>query len=245
MGYSALRLCSISQELVSDEWIELDDNDNQDISEPCTWSLVFNLTIPGWLPSSTEFGDRDGGTKYALHASAIVHNTGAPPSRTWLSTLCLPFQPQTRMVKAERVIVPLHRHATPSLYASTSTSPFPVCHYEVSAQPEDICDNTEFPRDVLSKIRVQTTIPECIDMDSDQINFSIRLRTKGLSEHQCKRLCVRNFDIDVEQSERYRCVESSTQTICAISYRRRMQKSALPNLLHSISCPSDRGTTSA
>lgn len=204
MGYSSLRLCSVSQELVPEDSIELNDDEIHDMTQTSTWSLVFNLTVPGWLPESSAFGERDGGTKYALHAVAMIHASDAPSSRAWLSSLCLPFQPQTRIVKAEPVVVPLRRHTAPSPYASTSSTPFPISHYEVSAQPSEIRQDSRFPKDVLSKIRVQMSIPECVSVEDDRIHFSVRLRTKGLPERECKRLRVSDFDIDVEQSEKYR-----------------------------------------
>lgn len=202
-GYSALRLCSISQELVSDDWIELSNEESEDLARPCTWSVVFNLTVPGWLPESSAFGDRDGGTNYALHASATIHSNDAQ-SRAWLSTLCSPFQQVSRLLKAERVVIALIRYTAPSTYASGSDSPFPLSRYEVEAQLDAVHGETTFPREVLSKIRVQMSIPECVGAEDEHIPFSVRLRTNGLPEAQCRRLRVDEFQVDVEQSERYR-----------------------------------------
>lgn len=202
-GYSALRLCSISQELVSDDWIELSNEESQDLAKPCTWSVVFNLTVPGWLPESSAFGDRDGGTNYALYASATIHSNDAQ-SRAWLSTFCSPFQQPSRLLKAERVVVTLNRFTASSSYASGSGSPVPLSHYEVAAQLDAVHGETKFPREVLSKIRVQMSFPEYVGMEDGHIPFSIRLRTNGLPESECRRLRVDEFHVDVEQSERYR-----------------------------------------
>lgn len=209
MGYSALRLCTISKELVPEEWIELNSDDVDESSDTCSWSVVFNLAVPGWLPASSPFGDREGGNNYALYASAMIRDNDAAPSRTWLSTLCTPFSNQSRTVKAPRLLVTLNRYITPSLYASSSTTPFPTVHYEVSAQPEELAESSKFPRDVISKIRVQASVPKCIDLEDEKIPFSVRLRTNGLPEAECKRLRVTDFHVDVEQGEKYRYVYST------------------------------------
>ena len=165
--------------------------------------MVFNLTVPGWLPESSAFGDRDGGTNYALHAFATVHGNDAP-SKAWLSTLCSSFPTVARVLKAPRVLIPLNRYATPSSYASGSDEPFPISHYEVAAQLQSVHGETRFPREVLSKIRVQMSIPECVNVEDEKISFSLRLRANGLSESECRRLRVSEFLVEVEQSERYR-----------------------------------------
>ena len=213
MGYSALRLCSISQQLVPEEWVELSNEDSRDPSAPCTWSMVFNLTIPGWLPESSAFGDREGGTTYALHAFATIHNNDAAPSRAWLSTLCSPFQQSIYQIKAQRVPVPLLRYTTPSPHASGSNAPFPPTHYEVAAQLDEAHGETKFPREVLSKIRLQMSTPELVNVDGESVPFSIRLRTNGLPESDCRRLRVTEFQVNIEQTEKYRCALHLTTVV--------------------------------
>lgn len=203
-GYTATRLCTISQDLVEAEPLDLTNEGLEDLSEPCAWNIVFNLRIPGWLPETSVFGERDAGTSYALHASATIRNKDPVPSRTWFSNLCLPFQPQTRVFTAPPVDVALIRYTTPSSYASTSTTPFPTSNYEVTARPEELDTESTFPRDVLSKIRVQMAVPECVSVEDEKIPFAVRLRTNGLPQSECNRLRVTDFWIEVEQSERYR-----------------------------------------
>lgn len=203
-GYTAVRLCTVSQDLVAAEPLDLTNETQEDLSEPCAWDIVFNLTIPGWLPESSPFGERDGGTSYALHASVTIRNNDSALSRNWLSSLCLSFQSQTKAFTAQPVAIPLIRYTTPSPCAPTSASPFPITHYEVSARPDDLNAESRFPRDALSKIRVQMTVPECVSVEDEKIAFAVRLRTNGLPESECKRLRVAGFWIEVEQSERYR-----------------------------------------
>ncbi|KIP06043.1 hypothetical protein PHLGIDRAFT_107449 [Phlebiopsis gigantea 11061_1 CR5-6] len=212
MGYSALRLCSISQQLVPEDWIELSNEDSRDLSAPCTWSMVFNLTIPGWLPESSAFGDREGGTTYALHAFATIHNNDAAPSRAWLSTLCSPFQPSVQQIKAPRVPVPLIRYTASSSHASGSNAAIPSTHYEVAAQLDEAHGETRFPRELLSKIRMQMSAPEVVDVDDESVPITIRLRTNGLPESDCRRLRVTEFHVNVEQTEKYRSRPMATFT---------------------------------
>ncbi|GJE96438.1 hypothetical protein PsYK624_126350 [Phanerochaete sordida] len=203
-GYTATRLCTISHDLVSAEPLQLSNEGLEDASESCTWSVVFNLTIPGWLPETTTFGERDAGTSYALHASATIRSKDSAPSRSWFSTLCLPLQQQTRVFSAPPATISLVRYTMPASFASTSTTPFPTSHYEVSARPEELNADSRFPREALSKIRVQMSVPECVSREDEKIAFAVRLRTNGLPDAECRRLRVTDFWIEVEQTERYR-----------------------------------------
>lgn len=205
-GYSAFRLCSVVQELVTGEPIELSNEGHEDPAQPCTWNIVFNLTVPGWLPESSCFGEREGGTRYSLHASATIQSIEDSASGSWLSTFCSPFRSHSRVIRARRARLTLNRFMSPSERASTSSSIWPIAHYGVSPQPEHLHEGSQFPADVLSKIRVQVSIPECVGTDEGNIPFTLRLRTNDLSQSECRRLRVETFDVDLEQSERYRYV---------------------------------------
>lgn len=104
------------------------------------------------------------------------------------------------------MVIPLNRFTLPSSYASGSSTLFPTSHYEIAAHLEQVAEDNAFPKDVLSKIRLQMSIPDRVSTDDEKISFSIRLRTSGLPESQCSRLRVHDFIVDVEQSERYRYV---------------------------------------
>ncbi|KAI0700004.1 hypothetical protein BC835DRAFT_491939 [Cytidiella melzeri] len=204
-GYSAFRLCRISQELVTEEAVELSNEEHDDSTGPCTWNVVFNLTIPGWLPESSTFGQCEGGTRYGLHASAMLHNGDDSGSNSWFSTFCSPFRSHTRTVKAPHVGIHVTRYRSPSGSTTESTSLWPFTNYAVT--PElDLTKDTQFPIDLLSKLRVQISVPECVGMEEASMPFALRMRTDGLSEAQCSRLRVTDFDVELEQCERYRTV---------------------------------------
>jgi hypothetical protein len=76
-GYSGIRLCSYSQDLIGAQAISGD-------SELC---FLFNLLVPGWLPATNIFGDaseEEGGLRYMLHASMTFVDRSIPP---WLNFL--------------------------------------------------------------------------------------------------------------------------------------------------------------
>lgn len=205
-GYSAFRLCSITQELVDGEPIELNNEGHEDSASPCTWNVVFNITIPGWLPETCTFGDREGGTRYGLHASAIIQSIDDGASSSWLSTFCAPFHFPIRPVKASRVDIHLNRFAGPRITASSSSSLWPLSHYAVSPEIQHAIGEGSFPGDILSKLRVQVSIPERVGTEEGSLPLGIRLRTNGLSAAECKRMRVTDFDVDLEQCERYRYI---------------------------------------
>ncbi|CAL1705233.1 unnamed protein product [Somion occarium] len=209
-GYSAVRLCSISQECVPGEPVELT-SEGQD-EKSYTWNVVFNLTVPGWLPATGVFGQTttgETGTRYALHAVAKFQSPSDNLSNSWLSALCLPLRFSSQVAKAPRFPIVLNRFMSPSPLASTSSSLFPLANYSVLAQP-DIPTNEDgephVPPEVLSKLRVLVSIPEYIGSDEETIPLNLRLRTEDLSEDDCKRFRVEEFTVDVEQTERYRTV---------------------------------------
>lgn len=188
----------------------MDNEGHEDSDEPCTWNVVFNLTIPGWLPETSVFGEREGGTRYALHASAAVQDIDSDAPSSWLSMFCSPFRSTTRFVRTPKVPIQLNRFMNPSQAssapASISTSLWPLSHYAISPETDNTGEDNDLPSDVLSKLRVQISIPEQVGTDEGTIPFTMRLRTNGLTESQCKRLRVPEFEIDIEQCERYRCV---------------------------------------
>lgn len=204
-GYSAFRIYSKSKELVSDDSFELS-NDGSEASGPCLWSVVFNLTLPGWLPATSEFSSDGCGTRYALHASATIYEPETGTSRSWLSTLCLPFQTPSRIFKARPVHINIIRFTIPPPTRSRLPSLFPEMHFEVAAQPGQLSAQSRFPPDVISHVRVQMSVPEFVGIQEETLPFSLRLRTWNLSEELCKRLRVTDFTVDVEQTERYRYV---------------------------------------
>ncbi|KAJ3548157.1 hypothetical protein NM688_g5327 [Phlebia brevispora] len=210
-GYSAFRLCSVTKDLVLEEPVELTNEGEDGAAAFSVWNVVFSLAIPGWLPASAAFGDSGAGTRYALYASAALENIDDGSPKSWLSAFCSPFQSPFRTVKA-CLPIELHRYVSPSMVASSSTSAFPTAHFAVKAQGSPDDEQSAIPRDVLSKILVQVSVPERIALEEDTIPFSIRLRTDGLPQSECAKLRATSFHVDVEQIERYRTVPNSAYT---------------------------------
>lgn len=212
-GYSAFRLCSISKELVVGDPVELNNEETEGLVVVSTWNVVFSLTIPGWLPASSPFGDTGGGTCYGLYASAVVEHLDDPTERTWLSTLCSSFYSPLKTLRAQAPIV-LNRYVSPSMIASSSASTFPSIHFAVKAQAEPNEVSSAFPQEVLAKILVQVSVPEKINLDEDTLPLTLRLRTDNLSQSERAKLRAASFAVDVEQIERYRCVSSRPVSSC-------------------------------
>ncbi|OCH85687.1 hypothetical protein OBBRIDRAFT_288570 [Obba rivulosa] len=84
--YSAIRLCSISQELASGGPFELSSESTEDSGGPA-WTVVFNLAIPGWIPPTTILGEVDGdaGMRPGLYATAHFKNLAESPVKPWFS----------------------------------------------------------------------------------------------------------------------------------------------------------------
>lgn len=124
IGYAGVRLCSISQECIPGEPVELvTSEEDEACDKPCTWNVVFNLTVPGWLPATDAFGQYSftgaAGTRYALHAVAKFQTPSSAASTSWLSVLCLPLRFTSQTAKAPKVPITLNRFMSSLPYAST------------------------------------------------------------------------------------------------------------------------------
>ncbi|KAA1469335.1 hypothetical protein DENSPDRAFT_598193 [Dentipellis sp. KUC8613] len=211
-GYSAVRLCSISQELAPNEPLELSNEDGLEESDaPCTYNVLFNLRIPGWLPASDTFGDckqSPPGTRYSLHAIAnFVPSDPESSSGSWLAALCSPFYSKTRVVHAPLCEITLNRFGALPSMAASDLSTYPSVNYSVAAHPEDADpasrDPNAIPLDVLSKIQTVVSIPEHIAVEKDSFDFSLRFRAPEQAQLE-GRLQITDFSVEVEQTEKYR-----------------------------------------
>ncbi|KAI0950093.1 hypothetical protein AcW1_006085 [Taiwanofungus camphoratus] len=219
-GYAPCRLCSVSKELLLDEPVELSNEGHEDSDKPCVWNVVFNLTVPGWLPATSAFGDvenEEAGTRYALYATAKFVNLDDGRGRSWLSACCTSFRSQTRIVRAPRCDIQLNRFMnvhgdSPS---SSLTSLSSTVDYSVYAEPQEmegVKDASRIPTDILSKLRAIISVPEYADMTENSLPLCLRLRTKDLPQEQCKRLRITDFSLELEQTEQYRTAPSSSYT---------------------------------
>ncbi|KZV69044.1 hypothetical protein PENSPDRAFT_609309 [Peniophora sp. CONT] len=197
-GYSAVRLCTISKNLVTPACpIELCADDFED---GATWNITFDMRLPGWLPPSDIFGDistAPPGTSYALHCAATaiaLEDRNAAPS--WMS-LCTPSFLRTRVVGSAPCPVIVNRY---SMAASSSAL---MTNYIVKANLPD--GPIGVPRDVLDKLEIVISAPEYITLDQEDFPFFVRMRAPGLSDADAARLRLDSVMVTkLEQIEKYR-----------------------------------------
>ena len=165
------------------------------------WNVVFSLPIPGWLPASSTFGVEEIGIQYALYATATYVNLDQGPSTWGISTLCSIFRSRVRSVTARKVINLRRFMFAPS----ASPAVPPLVNYLVRAPTLPEAEGKRrIPPQILTKIHVLASLPEYVDMESQTIPLTIRMRTKDLDEEHCKKLQVKEIMIDLQQKEKCR-----------------------------------------
>jgi len=206
-GYSAVRLCSISKELVSKTTVELSNEGDEDGEQHCAWHVTFDLLVPGWLPASDQYGDcRQGysGTQYNLYATAKYTNMEETSltSSSWVSALCTPFSSKTKVVHAEQCGITLNRFAFP-LPSSASQIPafFSVTSNTEALGPED--NPHPIPKDIVSKIELLASVPEHISLDDEKFPFAISIRASSLSESEAAKIRVEHMSLELQQVDEY------------------------------------------
>jgi hypothetical protein len=206
-SYTAVRLCSISKELVSKTTVELSNAGGDDDGEqPCAWHVTFDLPVPGWLPASDQYGDcRTGysGTQYNLYATVTYPNMeDASFGSSWVSALCTPFSSKTKVVHAERCGITLNRFAFP-LQSSASRMPafYAVTPNTEAMRPED--NPHPIPVHIVSKIELLASVPEHINLDDEKFPFAISLRASSLSESEAAKLHISHMSLELQQVDQY------------------------------------------
>ncbi|KAK0503524.1 hypothetical protein EDD18DRAFT_1138184 [Armillaria luteobubalina] len=202
IGYSGVRLCSITRQLAPSEPLELSNEGQEESHNPCRWNVVFNIPVPGWLPASAQYGAEDMGTSYTLYATAKfldLDNT-SPWS---LSALCAPFRSREREVHAEKTI-PLRRFVDSPFLDPTEVPRTTFLVNSKPTPPKNDKDRPRIPREIISKLQILASIPEYVDVDEDAVDLTLRMRAHGLEEEQCKRLQLSAFAVNVLQKEKCR-----------------------------------------
>lgn len=207
-SYAAVRLCSISKELVSKTTFELSNEGAEDGEQPCTWHVMFDLPIPGWLPASDQYGDgRQGfsGTQYNLYATVKCTSVEEPSSfgaSSWVSALCSPFSSRNKAVRAERCGITLNRFAfPPSGSASQSPAFYSVTPSAGMPRPED--NPHPIPEDIMSKVELLAYVSEHVSLEDDKIPFALSIRAPSLSESQAAKLRVSRLSLELKQVQEY------------------------------------------
>ncbi|KAK0196871.1 hypothetical protein F5146DRAFT_1013274 [Armillaria mellea] len=212
IGYSGVRLCSITRQLAPSEHLELSNEGQEESRTPCRWNVVFNIPVPGWLPASSQYGADDMGTSYTLYATAkfLDLDNSSPWS---LSTLCAPFRSREREVYAEKTI-PLRRFVDSQFLDPTEVPRTTFLVNSKPTPPKKDKDRPRIPREIISQLQILASIPEYVDVDEDAVDLTLRMRAHGLEEEQCKRLQLSAFAVNVLQREKCRYRPST-------EYRRR------------------------
>ncbi|CAK5277338.1 unnamed protein product [Mycena citricolor] len=212
MGYSSIRLCSITRELLPSGPIELSNEGEEEDEEPCRWNVIFDLPIPGWLPVSSNFcpGEVGASTRYFLHASVkYTVLEDAKPSAWSIASLYTPFRSRCRTLETAKSII-LRRFVTPP---TDEPVPAPTLINYLLNSPSAPSNNQELtiPASVLSKIQLLASVPKYVDLSTNRLPFTLRLRTKDLEDEHCRRLRLTKFTVNVVQEERCRRVNSPSQ----------------------------------
>lgn len=206
-GYAPMRLCSITRELLPGDPVEISNEGQEDSDQPCVWNVVFDIILPGWLPTTSVYGDTSmqaTGTSYALYATATFADINHGPSPFSFANICGPVRPRTRTVDAHRCPITLRRFIEPQ---SGSSSAFPISMFIVDARREPNPEGSSrksIPNQVLEKIQVVASIPSATAMDEASLPFTLRVRGKDLNDRERKQLRITEFSVDVEQVEIYR-----------------------------------------
>ncbi|KAI0283083.1 hypothetical protein BGY98DRAFT_1094026 [Russula aff. rugulosa BPL654] len=188
-SYSAMRLCTISKELVSKTTIELSNEGHEGDGGgegPSVWHIMFDLPIPGWLPRaiSMETVDR----------VFQAHSTTSSPARV---------SPTNNVLHADRRRIMLNRFALPAQRPA---------YYSVSLtagglSPED--NPHPVPADIISKIELLASVPDRICLDQEKFPFSLSIRTSSLSESEAAKLHVTQFSLELQQNDQYSSTASA------------------------------------
>ncbi|PVF99107.1 hypothetical protein CPB86DRAFT_784110 [Serendipita vermifera] len=181
-GYTARRLCSVSQTLVvRTEPVAVPSSPDTKVA------VVFDLAIPGWLPASLSTRHATSAvTSYALHAKAVYQSDEA--SGLWMGS-------RTKYRDATPVPITLRRNRT--------TAPPKRCTFSVPTRA--ISSNCTLSKEITSAIRARATIPSYVlksqstDAEEEPEPFDLRLDVgcsiPGVSVHQ--------FGVRVIQSTTY------------------------------------------
>jgi hypothetical protein len=206
-GYAAVRLCSISKELVLTTTVELGNEGGEDGEQPCTWHVMFDLAIPGWLPASDRYGDcRQGfsGTQYNLYATAKFQNAGATSCPSWVSSLYTPFSSrnEVRVIHTEPCGIRLNRFAVPLPGPALRMPAFySVTPNTEALRPED--NPYPIPMHIVSKIELFTSVPEHISLGDEKFPFALSIRAPSLSKSEAAKLRVSQMSLELQQVDKY------------------------------------------
>ena len=190
--YLALRLCTLSSELVRCGPIQMHLSEEQERLE-----FTFNICFAGCLPASDQFGftlDGPTGVQYALFAKAEISpiDTSDP---SLLSSIGLAFQRKTS-VDAPPCPVIINR-----LHISPRTC-FPTRRIAVGLSKSDDFAST-MPRHILKELEIVCEYPEQVSVESASFPLLVQTRTPRLSASEASRFRISQCEVSLHQHEKY------------------------------------------
>lgn len=219
-GYDGFRICRITKQLVPEGrrialTTEADPHQLQDPSSPSSrtlfhqWEVLFDLQLPGWLPPTTESGEEGGGTSYTLYATAGF----AEPEKysSWsLSSLYNLVRTKQTPIDANQVSIELTRHRSPPIRPSLDGSSerdgplfLPIDHPATTTIRQL---NPDIPAELLRSLDVILTAPQHIGCEESRVPISMRMRTTVPELSGLGTLRLDDFEIEMNQTEKFRCV---------------------------------------
>ena len=209
-GYASVRLCSITRQLLPGDLVDLSNEGHEDSDGPCQWNVTFDIPVPGWLPTTSVYGDASlqaPGTSYALYATATFVGVDHGHSPFSFANICSPVRSRARTVDALRCPIILRRFVEPQPGFSLSAFPMSVYIVDARCAPDsDGSSQKSITGDILEKIQVAVSIPSAISIDGTFVPFILRVRGKDLLDSERTQLRITEFSVDVEQVEVYRFV---------------------------------------
>jgi hypothetical protein len=173
------------------------------------WEVLFDLQLPGWLPPTTECGEEGGGTSYALYATACFADSEKYSSWS-LSSLYNLVRAKQPPVDANHVAIEVTRHRSPPLHPSLEFSSerdaplFPPVDHPATTTIRQL--NSDIPIDLLRSLDIVLTVPQHIGCDENQVPVSLRVRSTIPGSSDLGTLRLDDFEIELNQSEKFRCV---------------------------------------
>lgn len=195
-GYSAARLCRVEHEVVTQPIpISTEGGKSADVA------VIFDLTIPGWLPATTttRHGVAVVSNSYSLFATA-TYRTQVEAGLLWPQ--CLPSLTRDSKALAPRVEIEVFRHRVAPLLSDAGTFvAFPSATFAVTAKAGPA---SPIPNEVVSKMQVLVSIPEFISTSDTAISISLKSRCGSPG------LCASQIDVEIDQLESvYRTPDNS------------------------------------
>jgi hypothetical protein len=199
---NAVRLCRVSQELVSSAspiTITIPSNDGASDQ----YQMVFDLlNVPGWLPSSTEktveaTKDEEpqspsrsifSSIKYSIFATVsyrIIQSSKAVPSATlsyFLQTCAQLWSSTEHTAQADPVDIEVIRYCTPELRQFPACRiqkdqgprpQFPLATYIITAKSQP---TSPIPNEIIAKLQIQVLAPSIISNDEIKFPISVAFR---------------------------------------------------------------------